>query len=337
MKRRSPIFRNSDEGLRAIEREVAAAGDVNAITCLIVARLRAGVVTPDSARWAEFFSRRIPVPDQSRDAEFNWNPVAWWIEHADETAARIDQQAVVLPAQQVDYGPDPRVVIPVFEELVQSGRFSRHPRTVALNAALGGGVISGGPWNASYWSTEREGVRLNLPSDSPSTELHEWALRRGIGLSDTGGDLNHPPLEVQGMTDPEEAARTEAEGMAILAAQNAMVDRYLKDRPDGWASAWGRPDVNHLDDAASYEIHLDDAARYEIRREAFAGTQEALQIIAWLRVHSTLNYFEVLSSFACTPLWHGDASWRPPEGAAYRPYGDVERELVSALLGGAPL
>ncbi len=327
MKRRSPIFRNSDEGLRAIEREVAATGDVNAITRLIVARLRAGVVAADSARWAEFFSRRIPVPDASRDAEYNWNPVSWWIEHRAETEARLVQQEGLPVAQQVDFGPDPRVVIPVFEELVRSGRFTRHPRTVELNTALGGGVISGGPWNASYWSTRREGVRLDLPSDNPPTELHEWAIRRGIGLSDTGGDLNHPPLEVQGLNDAESVGESEEESATIMATQNAMVDRYLRDQPDGWASDWDVPNVNHLD----------DAARYEVRREAFAGTTEALRILAWLRVHSTLNYFEVLSSFACTPLWHGDASWRPPEGAVYRPYGDVERELVSALLGGAPL
>lgn len=328
MKRRSPIFRNSDEGLRAIERDVAAAtGDASAISRLIVARLRAGVVTPDSVRWAEFFSRRIPVPDQSRDAEFNWNPVTWWIEHRAETEAMIDHQAGLPQAEQVDYGPNPRVVIPVFDELVRSGRFSRHPRTVVLNAALDGDVISGGPWNASYWATERRGVPLDLPSDGPPTELHEWALRRGIGLSDTGGDLNHPPLEVQGLNDPESVGETDEEGAAILAAQHAMEVRYLTDQPDGWAYEWDVPDVNHLD----------DAARYEIRREAFSGTPEALRILAWLRVHSTLNYFEVLSTFACAPLWHGDAGWMPPEGAIYRPYGDVERELVSALLGGAPL
>ncbi len=327
MKRRSPIFRNSDDGLRSLEREVARTGAADAISRLIVARLRAGVVTPDSARWAEFFSRRIPVPDQSRDAEFNWNPVAWWMEHRAETESLIDQQAGVPPAQQTDYGPDPRVAIPVFDELVRSGRFSRHPHTVVLNAVLGGDVISGGLWNASYWWTQRVGVVLDLPSDTPPTALHEWATRRGIGLSDTGGDLNHPPLEVIGVDDPGSMAESEEEGGLIVATQNAMLDRYLNDQPDGWSAAWDRPGINHLD----------DAARYEVRREAFAGTPEALRILAWLRVHSTLNYFEVLSTFACTPLWYADASWTPPEGAVYRPYGDVERELVSALLGGNPL
>lgn len=309
----------SDPRLRHLERLVAA-GQANPAE-LVVARLRAGMITVNAIRWAELFSRPIPPPWVQ--SSYNWHPISWWLEE-------------IRP----DLEPFVRENMP---------RLAQSPTTLQINVMLQA-VLDGFRGRVPVIQGFGGRRRLAPVGDTPES-VDRWAWRHGFVVSDTGGPDNHPPFEVQWVNDPDSG--DDAEGRRVRGAQARLLTAFLAAKPDGW--------TKHDEDRASDPRVMDrwswdDAAAWFVRTQAFIGNVEALKLLGWLRYHSTTNYFEVLSTYAMAPFWsvatyvfstdpEGIAPrtvseaprWQLPAGAIDVPYGEVELDLVRTLLGGPPL
>lgn len=294
-----------DRAVRELERAVAA-GDPHAVGPLVAARMRAGTIDVERARWAELLSRPIDISPAC-----DWSPASDW-----------------LPRGSADPHPDYAVALDVFNLMFANSTpmgLAPDPRTVVLNDALRSLLMPVG------------GIMLEAitPRDVPSA-LQRWAQNRGFGVFENTS-FEHPPYEILGddtrceLDDDDDIAACERRFQRIL-------ETYLRDKPDGWTLGEER----HLGDQGP-EGFADDAARYYVRVMAARGNQYAIRLLAFLRRRSTLHYVEVLSPYTTAPLWHAAyhggvrAPWQPEEGMVLVPFGVREHEVVSSLLGGAPL
>jgi hypothetical protein len=148
------------------------------------------------------------------------------------------------------------------------------------------------------------GARMKLPTDW-SAAADNWMDRLGFVVSDTGGVGNHAPFEIQSEDTVER--ETELEGRRVE-------DRQLKLASQFHMATGGDAVVS------------DQVFMWLVKRDLFLGRANAISVMKYLRMNSTVEYCNVLGANV-----YDQRDRKDP------PFGLTEYELVSSYLGGAPL
>jgi hypothetical protein len=211
-------------------------------------------------------------------------------------------------------------------ELSVIGSLEQHPRTLALHEAL--------------TSVLARGRARTPPAPGKHVGVY-WLWWNGLTVSDTGLEYSQPPYEVQGLDNYGSGEGLNAQ--AVSARLFDIVEEYIEAEPDGWtADAQDVLSPDGPEGVYQWDPFRDDAGRWWIKRGAFDGHRQSIALLKWLRHRSTVEYVRTLSPWTfenrmsplIPPMSEGEAL---PEGAHYAPFGRVEYDLVSGLLGGAPL
>ncbi len=277
---------NVDPRLRELERAVSA-GDEDAIAPLLAARLRAGEVTREDLKRAEFFSSPWLTVLGNLFPAYNWHPIDW---------------------DPHPPGPVPEWVWP-------------DPVTLTYWRALYD-VLGDDDWHPP-WIFLREAK--THPPNSPVL------FTDGFSVFETGGDVNHAPFEIQWIAEPEHGYQEIGQVQQVL--------KYIDDAPDGLSDrdllVAGRQEGFHFHVQENLEYFGDVAGKYFVRREAFKHVRWAVDLLAWLRRNSTVEYISLLGGW--DPLAsHPHAPWPPPSHHT-GVWQQRELELVRSWLGGSPL
>lgn len=177
--------------------------------------------------------------------------------------------------------------------------FEQDPRTAVLHQVTRGVLGK----NVRSWARGRE----------LSDRVWTWMLTRGFLISETGGVDNHAPYEIQ--YDQNVERDTEAQSQRVVARQAKIFSDY----------------VNHLameGEAPSSSPHGPNDGQYMwlVLTEAMRKNRNALSILKWLRVNSTVEYANTLGANVYNYQSRGPGT-----------FGETELALVSTLLGGPPL
>lgn len=271
---------NVDPRLRELER-AAAAGDEDAIAPLLAARLRAGTVTREGLKRAEFFSSPwISARGNLLDTLYNFHPIDW----------------------------DPELPDPLPEWVYQDAL--THVYWRALYDVLGDD-----DWRPPW---------IFLPEARTHSPHSPVLYTDGFAVFATGGGMEHAPFEIQRLHEPGTDYQERGQETQVL--------RYIEDAPDGltqtdkaiFARYEAGPDPDLL------EYFGDVAGQYFVRREAFGHTRWAVDLLAWLRRNSTVEYITVLGGWNLLLRL-------PPDPGHTGVWQQRELELVRSWLGGPPL
>jgi hypothetical protein len=284
--------------LRDLERAVELGGGVIAVADLISARIRSGLITPENGLWAQFFSKPL-TPLGAKGPPYCWYPLTsqWFVESKVDDDYRISGR------------PEPKLPMARWRK-----RLAQDPRTLVLNQALTG--VVGDKSEPAWVPDSRSGW-----GDDLSPHLRDWMYSRGYDLWSTD-DLNHPPYEIQSI-----GTLWGDQADAVVSRVEAKRDELIRD----YVNYLGLP----APDEEAWGSYLEDACYFDLLRSALAGVPEALEVLAYLRVHSTLEYMAVVAPLSVTPIWYWPRPYRTPRGTV--PFGLAEHQLVSTLLGGPPL
>jgi hypothetical protein len=184
-----------------------------------------------------------------------------------------------------------------------ASEFEQDPRTLILHSALVEvlGPRMKLPIKAS-WPVGTVGVEVG---NAISAAAESWMSRLGFFVSDTGGVGNHAPFEIQSDDAPDRD--TEEEWRRVLAAQGRVATAY--------------------EDATGSPGQVSDTAyMWLVKRDLFLGRANAISVMKWLRVNSTVEYCNVLGANVYQQKDRHDP-----------PFGLTEYRLVSTWLGGGPL
>jgi hypothetical protein len=143
--------------------------------------------------------------------------------------------------------------------------------------------------------------------------------RNGLFIAHTGGGGNHAPFEIQ--SDDNLGRDTDEEYERALSRQLRVAQEFADitgASSTGAGTSVGTP-AGH--------VHIgDDVFMWLVKRDLFLGRANAISVMKYLRMNSTVEYCNVLGANVYQQKDRKDP-----------PFGVTELLLVSTYLGGPPL